>query len=197
MRRRGAVLLAALCLAWLAANASPDDKLYVRGGELGRFDPDASAQANLRELIARLRPSSDAWRKAEFAVVEQTSTFLRFTQVIGGIPVNTRNEVDLGEDGRILEVRLSVVDPSRAPRGEPLTLPRARQIASAAWIAQSGVLSPTFDLVEFPGLRYERTAQEETLRLEYRFAARSPTTSDIVTVDALTGAVRIASALIP
>lgn len=130
-------------------------------------------------------------------MVEQTPTFLRFTQVIGGIPVNIRNEVDLGEDGRILEVRPSVVDPSRAPRGEPFTRQRARQIASAAWTAQSGVLAPTFDLIELPGLRYERTAQEETLKLQHRFAARSTTTSAVVTVDALTGAVQIASAVIP
>lgn len=174
------------------------DHVYISGGLLGRFDTHASAEENLRTLVARLGPLSNAWRHGEFLVAEQTPTFMRFTQIIGGIPVSGRNEVDLGPDGQILGARLWVIDPERAPKGQPIALQRALQIASLAVAAKAGVADGEVELNDDPGLHYKPTALRQPLKLQYRFSARTAGRgSDIVIVDAFSGAVQITPAALP
>ena len=172
-----------------------NDIVFIRGGDLGRFDAGVPAVENLRRLIAHLGLLHDAARSAEFSVIEQTPTFLKFVQLIGAVPVSTRIEVDLSADGRVLEARLAVVDPSLAPKAQPITRERATQIASLAWAAQAEVAGADVQLEDQPGLTYRPMALGEPLKLQYRFAAVSPGRgSDYVTVDALSGAVEIAPA---
>jgi hypothetical protein len=171
------------------------DKVFIRGGDLGRFDANASAVENLRRLISHLGLLHDPARSAEFSVTEQTATFVRYAQLIRGVPVRGRLEVDLGPEGRILEARLSVVDPARAPKAQAIVRARATEIASLAYAAHAGVIATDVQLEDQPGLQYEPAARGEPLKVRYRFAARTAgRVSDFVTIDALTGAVEIAPA---
>ena len=110
MRPRALAVIAAVCLAAAAvgdalgevseaqgarlADLRPEsviinrgnDKLAIRGGDLGRFDAGVPAVENLRRLIAHLGLLHDAARAAEFSVIEQRPTFLKFMQLIDGIP---------------------------------------------------------------------------------------------------------------
>jgi hypothetical protein len=219
MRHRALIALSAVCIAsFVLADARSEvstaqaarlaelrpesvgisrgsDFVFIRGGDLGRFDASASAVENLRKLIVHLGLLHDAARSAEFSVTEQTPTFVRYVQLIGGVPVSARNEVDLGSAGRILEARLSVVDPARAPKAQPMTRERATQLASLAYAAQAGVAAAEVQFDGQPGLHYKSTALGEPLKLQYRFAAwTAGRSADYVTVDAFTGAVDIASA---
>lgn len=174
------------------------DMVFIRGGDLGRFDASASAVENLRRLIVHLGLLHDPARFAEFSVTEQTPTFVRYAQLIGAIPVRERIEVDLSSDGQVLEARLSIVDPARAPKAQPIARERAMQIASLAYAAQAGGDSAEVQLDDSPGLYYKPTALGEPLKLQYRFAATiAARTSDFVTIDAFTGAVEIVPAVIP
>jgi hypothetical protein len=173
------------------------DKVYIRGGHLGRFGAGVSPEENLRNLIGRLGLLHEAARSAQFSVAEQMPRFVRFVQLIGGVPVSGRVEVDLDADGRILEARLSVVDPARAPKAQALSRERALQIAALACAAKAGVTAAEVSLEDFPGLHYQPTAQGEPLKLQYGFAARAGNEADTVTVDALTGAVTMTSTYIP
>lgn len=173
------------------------DKLHVRGGDLGRFDPQASFAENLRALLQRLGPLSNA-HHAQFALTEQTPGKLRFVQVINGVPVIARNEVGLASAGRVLEVWLSVVDPARAPKDPPIALDRAMRIASLACANQHGLIDAEVELAEQPGLHYAPTPQGDALKFQYRFAAGVPgRAADFVTVNAITGAAEVSSALLP
>lgn len=174
------------------------DIVHIRGGDLGRFDAQASAVENLRKLILHLGLLHDPVRSAEFSVIQQMPNFVSFAQVIGGVPVTTRIEVDLGADGRITEARLSIVDPALAPKAQPITRERALQIASLASAAKAGVADAEVELDDYPGLHYKPAALGQPLKLQYGFAARAAGgESDIVTVDALTGAVDIRPAALP
>jgi hypothetical protein len=216
------VAVGAICLAVLgfgAARAEPGDaqaarlaelrpdsvtisrgrsKVAITGSDLGRFDAQLSPVQNLHKLIEHLGLLHDAARSAEFTVAEQMPRFVRFTQLIGGIPVTQRIEVDLDPDGRITEARLSVVDPALAPKGQPITRARAMQIASLACATQSGATGAEVELEDYPGLHYKPAALGEPLKLQYGFTARAgEAPSVIVTVDAFTGAVGVSSAAIP
>jgi hypothetical protein len=173
------------------------EMLAIRGGDLGRFDPQLSAIENLQRLIAHLGLLHQPARSAEFVVTEQMPQFVRFTQVIGGIPVSQRIEVELDRDGRILEARLAVVDPALAPQTQRITRERALQIASLACARKAGVADEEVELEDFPGPHYQPAAGGQALKLEYRFAASaSNLESSFVTVDALTGGVAISPAAI-
>lgn len=174
------------------------DKLAVRGGHLGHFDPQLSPVENLHKLIAHLGLLHEPARYVEFTVREQMPNFVSFTQLIGGIPVSQRIEVDLDPDGRVREARLSVVDPALAPKAQSITRGRAMQIASLACAKAAGAADAEVELADFPGLHYEPAALGQPLKLEYRFSASaSNLQSSFVTVDALTGAVAISPAAIP
>lgn len=222
MRPRALAVIGAICLASLAvgdalgevsasqaarlAELQPEsvqigrgnDKVAIRGGDLGRFDADVAAVENLRRLIAHLGLLHDAARSAEFSVIEQRPTFLKFVQLIGGVPVSGRIEVDLHPDGRVREARLSVVDPARAPKAQPIERARAMQIASRAYAAEAGVAEADVQLEDQPGLTYKPAPRGEPLKLHYLFAAwTTGRGSDYVTVDALSGAVDVEPAAIP
>ncbi|HKQ16003.1 MAG TPA: hypothetical protein VJT80_21365 [Steroidobacteraceae bacterium] len=222
MRARGLALVGAVCFASLAmgqtfgelsaaqaarlAELRPEsvaigrgnDKLAIRGGDLGRFDASIPAVENLRRLIAHLGVLHDAARTAEFSVIEQRPTYLKFVQLIGGVPVSGRIEVDLSSDGRVLEARLSVVDPARAPKAQPITRERALQIASRASATEAGVAEADVQIEDESGLTYKPAPLGEPLKLQYRFVAQTATRgSDYVTVDALSGTVDVAPAAIP
>jgi hypothetical protein len=214
--------MGAICVAWFAmcdASAEPNatqaarlaqlrpdsviisrggGKVAIRGGDLGRFDAQRSPVENLQTLIAHLGLLHDAARSAEFVVAQQMPRFVKFTQVIGGIPVKQRIEVDLDPDGRITEARLNVVDPARAPKQQPITHARAREIASLACARKAGADDVEVELQDYPGLHYQTAALGEPLKLQYRFAAAATNLeSSWVTVDAFTGAVRVDSAVMP
>jgi hypothetical protein len=222
MRRKAVAAIGAVCLAGFVvcpAHAEPSsaqaarlaqlrpesvlisrgsEMLAIRGGDLGRFDPQLSAVENLQKLIAHLGLLHQPARSAEFVVTEQMPQFVRFTQVIGGIPVSARIEVDLDPDGRVAEAHLAVVDPALAPQAQPITRERALQIAALACAEQAGAADAEVELEDFPGLRYKPAAQGQPLKLEYRFSASARNLpSGFVTVDALSGAVAISSAAIP
>ena len=174
-----------------------NDKVFIRGGDLGRFDADVAAVENLRRLIAHLGLLHDAARSAEFSVTEQTPRFLRFVQLIGGVPVSARIDVDLGHDGRVLEARLCVIDPTLAPKAQPIARERATQIAALAYAAQAGIASADVQLEDRPGLTYKPMPLGEPLKLQYRFiASAAGRVGDWVTVDALSGAVEVAPAVV-
>ena len=172
--------------------------VYINGGNLGRFDARASAEENLRALIEHLGLLSEVAKHAEFTVTRQEPTFVDFSQVIGGVPVWARNEIDLGPDGRVLGARLSIVDPALAPKAQPIARARATQIASHAYAAQTDVASTAVDLHDDPGLQYRPVARGEPLKVQYRFVARAAGTEGaFVTVDAITGAVKMVSVVVP
>lgn len=174
------------------------DIVFIRGGELGAFDTRSAAVANLRKLIAHLGLLHEAARSAEFSVVEQTPTYVKFVQLIGGVPVSNRIEVNLGADGRVLEARLSVVDPALAPKAQPITRERARQIATIACATQADVDVAAVLLEDHPGLTYKPMPLHEPLGLQYRFVASTAgSTGNYVTVDAFSGAVKIAPTALP
>ncbi|HEY7642039.1 MAG TPA: hypothetical protein VH814_20075 [Steroidobacteraceae bacterium] len=216
MRLRVVAAIGALCLASVtfgAARAEPSaaqaarlaqlrpesviisrssEKVAIRGGDLGRFDPQRSPVENLHELIGHLGLLHDAARSAEFTVAEQMPRFVKFTQLIGGIPVSQRIEVELDPDGRVVEARLAVVDPARAPHAQPITRERALEIAVRACATEIGAAEAEVALRDFPGLHYQPTAMGEPLQLEYRFSGSGgPASSYIVRVDAFTGAARV------
>jgi hypothetical protein len=222
MRRRITAATVAICLAWCvlceavgvpnAAQAAriaelrPDsviisrgsDKVSIRGGDLGRFDAQLSPVQNLHNLIAYLALLHDAARSAEFIVAEQMPRFVKFTQLIGGIPVKQRIEVDLDPDGNITEARLTVLDPALAPKRQPITRARAMEIAARACAAKAGAADARVELKNFPGLHYTGAPMGEPLKLQYRFAAEVPNLeSSLVTVEAFTGAVQVESADMP
>jgi hypothetical protein len=75
---------------------------------------------------------------------------------------------------------------------------RALQIASLASAAKAGVAGAEVELDDYPGLHYKPAALGQPLKLQYGFAARAAGgESDIVTVDALTGAVDVRPAGLP
>lgn len=173
-------------------------KVAIRGGDLGRFDAQLSPQENLHRLIAHLGLLHDAASSADFAVTDRMPGFVRFTQLIGGIPVSGRNEVDLDADGRITEARLSVVDPALAPKEQSIMRERARRIAALACAREAGAPNAEVELNDFPGLHYKTSPPGEPLKLQYGFYARAGEAPPvIVTVDAFTGAVEVAPAAIP
>lgn len=174
------------------------DRLDIHGGKLGYFEAQAPFAENLRKLIERLGPLSNASKYGEFTVTEQTTGRVRFQQIIRGVPVIARNEVQVDAQGQVQEVRLSVVDPARAPRAQPIAKQRAMQIAARAYQVESGKVDAEVELDDFPGLHYEPTARGQPLKLRYRFTARIPGAArDFVTVDAITEAVEITSAVTP
>jgi len=192
--------------AWRLSELRPDSvivsrdhsKVAIRGGDLGRFDAKLSPVENLHALIAHLDLLHDAALSADFSVTDQMPNFVRFTQLIGGIPVNGRNEVDLDADGRITEARLSVVDPARAPKEQPIPRERALQIAALACARQARAPNAEVELTDFPGLHYQASPPGELLKLRYGFDARAGEAPPvIVTVDAFTGAVELTSGVIP
>lgn len=222
MRHRAAAAISATCLALFAvstphaatseaqaaqlAQLKPDsvtisrdsNKLFINGGNLGRFDARASAEENLRTLIEHLGLLSNVAKHAEFTVTRQEPTFVDFSQVIGGVPVWGRNKIDLGPDGRVLAARLSIVDPALAPKAQPIARGRAMQIASHAYAAETGVARSAVDIDDDPGLHYKPAAQGEPLQVQYRFVARAAgTEGTYVTVDAITGAVKMVSVALP
>jgi hypothetical protein len=188
-----------------AAELQPDvvtlrqrgDKLHVRGGKLGSFDARAASADNLRQVIERLGPLSNAASYGEFSITEQTRNRLRFVQLIKGVPVVARNEITLDAAGRVVDVRLSVVDPARAPTSPAIARERAMQVASRAYAAHIGAVGADVELEERPGLHYMVTVQGQPLKLQYRYAVRtSGRTGDFVTVDAIGEEVAISSALV-
>ena len=113
-------------------------------------------EENLRALIDHLGLLSEVAKHAEFTVTRQEPTFVDFSQVIGGVPVWARNEIDLGPDGRVLAARLSIVDPALAPKAQPIARARATQIASHAYAAQTGVASTEWISTTIPGCNTDR-----------------------------------------
>jgi hypothetical protein len=222
MGHRAAAAIIAVCLAFRAVSApcaetgeahaarlaqlQPDsvtisrdsNMVFISGGDLGRFDVRASAEENLRTLIEHLGLLSNVAKHAEFTVTRQEPTFVDFSQVIGGVPVWARNQIDLGPDGRVLAARLSIADPALAPKAQPIARARAMQIASHAYAAQYGVVLRAVDLHDDPGLQYRPAALGEPLKVQYRFVARAVGTEGaFVTVDAITGAVKMVSVMVP
>jgi hypothetical protein len=107
-----------------------------------------------------VRPASHCSRRAKRAPSQR---------VIGGVPVSTRIEVDLGPDGRITEARLATVDPALAPKAQPIARERALQIASLASAAKAGVAGAEVELDDYPGLHYKPAALGQPLKLQYGF----------------------------
>jgi hypothetical protein len=174
------------------------NRVFINGGNLGRFDARTSAEENLRTLIDHLGLLNEVAKQAQFKVARQEPTFVDFCQVIGSVPVRARNEIDLGPDGRVLAARLSIVDPARVPKTQPIARARAMQLASHTYAAQQGVVNGAVDLHDDPGLQYEPAALGEPLQVQYRFVARATgTEAAFVTVDAITEAVKMVSVAIP
>lgn len=174
------------------------DILYVRGGDIGRFDAAAPLEENLRRLFEKLGTLSNATKPDEFVITEQTSGFVGFKQLIGGVPVDARNEVSFGPDAAIIEIWLSVVSATRAPRGSPISKARAMQLASSAYAEHYAQPKAEVELSDNPGLRYRTTPREQPLILEYRFAATGyGLESAFVTVNALDETVTVTSATLP
>jgi hypothetical protein len=222
MGHRAAAAIVAVCLALRAVSApcaetseaqaarlaqlQPDsvtisrdsNKVFINGGDLGRFDARASAEENLRTLIEHLGLLSNVAKHAQFTVTRQEPTFVDFSQVIGGVPVWGRNEIDLGPEGRVLAARLSIVDPALAPKAQPIARARAMQIAAHTYAAETGVASSAVDLDDDPGLYYKPAALGQPLQVQYRFVARAAGTEGAyVTVDAITAAVKMVSVGLP
>lgn len=72
------------------------------------------------------------------------------------------------------------------------------QIASHAYAAETGVAGAAVDIDDDPGLQYQPAALGEPLQVQYRFVARAVGTEGAyVTVDAITGAVKMVPVALP
>lgn len=148
-------------------------RFAARGGRLGAFNPETASHRELMDVLERLGALSNAARYRDFRIVERHPGFLRFEQLIAGIPVETRNEITTTANGRIDEVRIVLVDPARAPRAVAISEARAMQAAATAFLKHLGQASGEVEFLGRPRLTYTDAVKGAPLALVYTVAVRT------------------------
>jgi hypothetical protein len=170
--------------------------LATRGGNLGKLDPHAATEVDVRALLSRLGHLTNAVEYGEFHVVERRNHELRFQQLIGGIPVDAFSSIVTNREGEVSELHIKLADPRLAPSGEPISRVQAVTFAVSEYARQAGG-GREVEVLEESGLIYQHKGGHE-LRPVYRFYVRSAGSAGLrAHVDALTGVVTLESTVMP